>query len=157
MILRFLTPYLTPLLLAVVAVLGASAAWQTYRLERAQTALSELQQSITTAQQQSELRAATSGQEAVSTYVQAQERDAPIVERVVTRTRNVCLQQPAARDLSVPAATGGAGPAGRQAQDDADRAAWVSAVAEDLRTCASELARLDAIRAFHNANVGLAP
>lgn len=145
---------LQPFLIALAAVLGISAAVQTLRLSRAQHALADLQQSITAAAQQSQLRAATTGQEAVSSYAQSQQQDAPLVERVVTRVRNVCLRQPSPGGLPVPAAASEPGQARRDAQDDADRAAYLSAVADDLRTCQSELNRLDAIRQFHNANVG---
>lgn len=142
-------------LIAAVGVLAAALAWQSLRLHGTQDALATLQQSLTTAQQQSQLRAATTATEAVSTYVQHQDRDAPVVERVVTRTRNICLREQAADHLPVPAAAGDIGQARRQAQDDADRAAWISAVADDLKTCAAELNRLDAIRNYHNANVGV--
>lgn len=145
------------ILRALIAALGVcivALAGQTYRLDRAQNALTELQESITTAAQKSELRAATTAVEAVSNYVQANERDAPIVARVTERVRNVCVREQADDRLPVPAAPAGAGPAGSKAQDDADRAAFLGAVADDLETCVSELNRLDAIRNFHNANTG---
>lgn len=153
MILRILTPYLTPVLLAAAAVLGISTLWQTHRLHSTQAALQTLKQSITTAEQQSQLRAATTATEAVSTYVQANEADAPIVERVVTRTRNVCVREPA-RDLPVPAVPAGNRQAAAAAQDRADDAAWLSAVADDIETCAGALNMCRAQYDFHKANEG---
>lgn len=146
---------ITSALFALAGAAIAAAAAQTYRLDRTQDALADLQRSIATAVQASELRGATTAVEAVSHYVETQQQDAPVVERVVTRTVNVCLRQQAADRLSVPGTAGGAGSAGGKAQDDADRE-WVQAIAADLKTCAAELNRLDAIRNFHNANTGAA-
>ena len=145
---------ITSALFALAGAAIAAAAAQTYRLARTQDALADLQQSIATAAQTSELRGATTAVEAVSQSVETQQKDAPVVERVVTRTVNVCLRQQAADRLPVPGAAGGARQADAETKDDANRAAWLGAVADDLATCAAALNRCDSIRNFHNANVG---
>jgi len=99
---------------------------------------------------ESEKRGAETGQEAVTTYVDQQAQDAPVIERVVTRVHNVCVRKPD-RDLSLPAPAGVSGLPGREAQDQADRE-FAQAIADDLAACSGELNRLDAIRDFHNAN-----
>lgn len=134
-----------------IIALAAATAVQTYRLDGAQDALAALQASIDKAASQSEARAAQTGLEAVTRYVQKQEADAPTVERVVTRVRDVCLRKPADRDLSMSGTPGASGQASREAQDDAT---FAQAIADDLAACSGELNRLDAIRQFHNANVG---
>lgn len=135
---------------AVAALLGM----QTMRLDRAQLDLERLQASISAASSKSETRAAQTGLEAVTSYVQKQQADAPVVERVVDRVRNVCLRKPASGDLPIAGAPGVFGQAGREAQDDRARTQYLQDVADDLVTCKAELDRLDAIRDFHNANVG---
>lgn len=142
------------LLLALLGLSIAAGVGQTVRLSSARADLTALRESITTAQAKSETRAATTGLEAVTNYVQVQEQDAPVVERAVDRIRNVCLQQPTKDRLPVSAASGVPGQAGREAEDGRARAQYVDELAADLKTCAAELNRLDAIRTFHNHNVG---
>lgn len=87
----------------------------------------------------------------VERYYVTRNEDAPVVERVVERVRNVCVRQ--AGGVSLPTAPSGAGQASRQAQDDRARESYLADVADDLATCQSELTRLDAIREFHNSVV----
>lgn len=157
MIEKWLTGTLAPYLLAgvgtIIITLVSAAATQTVRLERKNTELTQCQAAITAAQSSGKVRAAGTGLEAVTNYVTKQTEDGPVIERVVTRVHNVCVRQPADRDLSVPAAASVSGLPGREAQDQADRE-FAQAIADDLAACSGELNRLDAIREFHNANVG---
>lgn len=89
--------------------------------------------------------------DSVERYYVTRNEDVPVVERVVERVRNVCVQS--ADRLSMPTAPGNAGQAGRKTQDDRARENYLADVADDLATCQSELTRLDAIREFHNALV----
>lgn len=102
----------------------------------------------------SQLRAAETGQEAVQAHVERIEQDRPVVERVVTRLRNVCLRQPAAdRDLPMPAGAAPADDAARAAGDDADRA-FTDAAGRDLARCSAELSRLSGLQNWVHANGG---
>lgn len=139
---------LSAFILVLLVALGA----QTMRLGAAQRQHAALGASIAKAKTDSVLRGALTGQEALSTYVRDSKKDAPVVERVVTRLRNVCLRQPAA-DLPVPEGAGGADGPGRGAGDLQDRE-FAEAAGRDLAACKDELNKLKGLRRFVRDNGG---
>lgn len=88
------------------------------------------------------MKAATDGTRALENYVERTEQDRPVVERVVTHVRNLCVRQPAAGHLPMPEGAGLPQEASGEAADSGDRA-FADAIADDLPTCAEELVRLD--------------
>lgn len=154
---RFLAEWWVEIL--VVALCLAIYAQQTRVWARDETiakrdrAIDQMKAAAALAESKSAERGATSGQEAVSTYVERNEADRPVVERVVERVRNVCLRSPDPVRVSVP--QGAAAPDGAKSrtQDDEDRA-FAEDVADDLRTCQAELNKLDSLRAWIVANGG---
>lgn len=105
------------------------------------------------AQAQSVATATTAEVKELDTYVQKQIEDAPAVDRVVARTRSSCVRRSTEDRVQVPPTTEELGQASREAEDDRMREEWLALVSDDLRTCAAELDRLDAIRNIHNAQV----
>jgi hypothetical protein len=119
----------------------AAAVWiQTERLEAAQQDIAAAQQQLRMLALESQAQSALSGPEAVTAYVDQSNQDRPVVERVVTRVRHVCLREPAGH-LPMPAGAGdfhaadpGAGDAADRARADADQA-FAEAVGRDLAKC----------------------
>lgn len=156
----------SPLVIVMAAVLLALSAWggvQTVRLAREQgsheqtrSALRQLRDSIKTAAAESQARGAMTGQQAVEDLDHANVQNAPIVERVVTRVRNVCLREPAAGaddHLPLPDRTGQANDTAAGAGDAGDRA-FAEAVARDIAVCANERERLIALQRWVSDNGG---
>lgn len=96
---------------------------------------------------------ATTGAEATVTYVQRNEADRPVVERVVERVRNVCVRP---KDpVRVPVSQGPGDPDGAKGgTQDREDDAFREAIADDLRTCQAELNKLDGLRTWVRANGG---
>lgn len=122
-------------------------------------AIQSIKDQQTVAAAKSEAHGATTGQEAVETYVERNEADAPVVERVVDRVRNVCLHDRApARDLPVPEGAGLADGAAARARDAEARAAedraYAIAIGDDLETCAKQLNKLRGLQGWIRANGG---
>lgn len=101
----------------------------------------------------SRLRGAETGQEAVQAHVERIEQDRPAVERVVTRLRNICVRQPPAGDLPVPAGPASTDDARDAARNARDRA-FADAAGRDLARCSTELSRLAALQDWVRANGG---
>ncbi|HEX6215285.1 MAG TPA: hypothetical protein VFZ38_10725 [Vicinamibacterales bacterium] len=128
--------------------LALAFAWQVRAKEEAQDALSDFRQSVEQAGLKSQLQGAQSGVEAVTTYVEQNEADRPVVERVVERVRHVCLR-PEGR-VPVPASPGTADEAPGRTSDDE----FAKAIGQDLATCKAELNRLGALQVWVKANGG---
>lgn len=144
-------PYILGALGAVIAILLICLAAQSVRLDAANGRYADLQKSIVNASRESEARGAKTGLEAVEGYVQQQQKDAPVIERVVTRTRNVCLRP--SSNLPVPARTEDTHDAAAGAGNDEDRA-FREAIANDLATCQNELTRFSALQQWVISNQG---
>lgn len=156
-----------PIVIGFAALLLALIAWggvQTVRVaheqrahEKTKSALQQIKDSIKTAAAESQARGAVTGQQAVEGYEDAKQQAAPVVERVVTRVRNVCLREPAADDhLPLPNRASEAHDAATGAGDAGDRA-FARAIGRDLTTCAAELERLKALQRWVRDNGGSAP
>lgn len=105
------------------------------------------------AESKSAERGATTGAEATVAYVERNEKDRPVVERVVERVRNVCVRSP--DPVRVPVSQGPRPPdeaAGRA--EDREDDAFREAIADDLQACNSELNKLTALQDWVRANSG---
>lgn len=86
---------------------------------------------------------ASAGTKTVTNYVERLEEDRPIVERVITRIRNVCLRGGASGvRRSVPEGAGTVQAPGSETRNGGDDA-FAAALQRDLKVCAAELNRLD--------------
>lgn len=105
------------------------------------------------AESKSAERGATTGAEATVVYVERNEKDRPVVERVVERVRNVCVRSP--DPVRVPVSQGSAGPddTAIRTQDREDDA-FREAIADDLQACNSELNKLRELQAWVISNGG---
>ena len=105
------------------------------------------------AESKSAERGATTGAEATVDYVQRNEADRPVVERVVERVRNVCLRPPDPVRVPVPEGTAvaDAAPSGTQDREDD---AFAQAIADDLQACNAELNKLTALQDWVAKNGG---
>ncbi len=92
------------------------------------------------------LQAATTGTEAVTTYADHIQQDAPVVERVVTRIVRQCAER-------VPSGTGDIHAAGVRDGNAEDRA-FAEAAGRDLQACASELERFRGLQEWKRRNGG---
>jgi hypothetical protein len=101
----------------------------------------------------SQAKGASTGQEAVTVYVERNEADRPVVERVVERVRNVCLRSEDPVRVPVPEGAGAADEAASRTQDDEDRA-FAEAIADDLQACNTELNKLSSLQDWIRANSG---
>jgi hypothetical protein len=101
----------------------------------------------------SQAKGATTGQEAVTVYVERNEADRPVVERVVERVRNVCLRSQDPVRVPVPESTPRADETAAGAGDGEDRA-FVEAIGRDLETCKAELNKLSTLQEWLRANGG---
>lgn len=152
-----LRQYTRAAVFVIFAALTAALAVQTVRLSLVKSSLKLCEAAPKLAAAESEVVAATAAVEGLEIYASKQSESAPVLDRVVERTRNVCL--PAVNHLPMRALAQDDGQTGREAADRradeewyADRE-WIAAVEEDLRTCQAELNRLDFIRDFHNRQV----
>lgn len=88
----------------------------------------------------------------VTDYVDQVREDAPVVERVVERVRNVCLRPADPDRVPVPAPARAADAAALAAQNarnrEAEDAEYIAAIQSDLASCANDLARFSALQAF---------
>ncbi len=115
--------------------------------------IQDMKDAATLAESKSAERGAVTGAEATVVYVERNEADRPVVDRVVERVRNVCVRP---KDpVRVPVSQGAPAVDGPQggAQDDEDRA-FANDVADDLRTCQTELNKLEGLRTWVRANGG---
>ena len=162
-----LTHRLAPI--AVLALIGALslsigiALAQQIRIERRNTIISAQAGSIQRLQAAAQLAEATSaergaqtGQEAVQSYVQRNEQEAPLMERVVDRVRVVCMRDPASAPndrLSVP--EGSPDPDGRaQAPRNNGDREFAAAIGRDLQACRTEMTKLSELQTWLRANGG---
>lgn len=143
----------------LIAVLAAAIWVQQGRVESRDETIGERDATIQEmkaagklAEAKSAERGATTGQEAVQNYVEQNRQDAPVVERVVERVRNVCLRQ-ADRDLPVPESAAAPDGSAAAAGDDGDRA-FAEAIGRDLEACNRELNKLGRLQTWVKANGG---
>ena len=115
--------------------------------------IQDMKDAARVAESKSAERGAVTGAEATVVYVERNEADSPVVERVVERVRNVCVRP---KDpVRVPVPQGSPDPDGTEGgtQDDQGRA-FADDVADDLRTCQTELNKLEGLRTWVRANGG---
>lgn len=140
-------------LLIIVAVLVAAVVVQSVRLHFAKAQLASLEREYAAAQVENVIKGATSATDALENYVERHEQDAPVVERVVERVRNVCLHSESR--VPLPAGAGTLSGAGARTRDDEDRARderFVEAIEHDLAYCNDKLNVLRGLQQFCIAN-----
>lgn len=98
------------------------------------------EQDVASAEQQTQ--SAQAGTTTVTNYADRQEQDRAPLERVVYRTRNICLRDDGADRLPVSESPGAVQASGGEAGDDRDDA-FIAALERDLGKCNAELIRLD--------------
>lgn len=150
-LLTALGPWLLGGVVALVLAGAGAYGTQTWRLKTERAAhretaheLAVLRLQHTVGALEFELLAAEAGRNAVEDYRHEVSEQAPVVERVVERVRNICVRDeardPGSRGLPLPAAAAGtAGPGLRNG--DAEDRAFSAAVGRDLAACADELVR----------------
>jgi len=135
-------PYRILIILAFLALYAGFFYVRGTSAERAAWAAKE--QAAEIDRQKQAVKAANTGTTAVEAVHEEIKRDAPVVERVVTRVRNVCLHDDKGR-VSVPASAEEPARAPEPAQDAGDRA-FVDAIESDIKQCADDLARLKGLQ-----------
>ncbi len=120
--------------------------------ERDET-IQDMKDDASLAESKSAERGAVTGAEATVVYVERNEADRPIVDRVVERVRNVCVRPKDPVRVPVPQSSPDPDGAKGRTQDDEERA-FADDVADDLRTCQTELNKLEGLRTWVRANGG---